>query len=59
MSKTYRSEAVMTKVARATKKTVVFSQEHRRERKHESTLVRQELQQWERDRIASEVGRMA
>lgn len=59
MSKTYRSEAVMTKVARSTKKTVRFSEEHRRERKHESTLVRQELQQWEIDRISREVGRMA
>jgi len=48
----------MTKVARATKKTVRFSQEHRRERKHEGMLVRQELQQWEKDRLSREVGRM-
>ena len=41
MSKTYRSEAVLTKVARATKKTVVWSKEARRERKNEKAALGQ------------------
>lgn len=51
MSKTFKAENIMTSVTRATKKTVVFSQERRRERKQETRMVRHEMQQWELDRL--------